>query len=109
MRPAGPALMECCQPLCSAGPERCPLPMVLTEAVSVSAPVSARFPGFRPKVLTEAVPVSAPVSVRGCPGFPVSVSRSGFGPVSVRFRSRFRSRFPPSFLPPFQGSTLFNS
>ncbi len=27
--------MECCQPLCSAGQERCPLPMVLTEAVPV--------------------------------------------------------------------------
>ena len=45
MRPAGPALMECCQPLYSAGPERCPLPMVLTEAVPVSPiPVSPIVP-----------------------------------------------------------------
>ena len=41
--------MECCQPLCRAGPERCPRPMVLTEAVPVCPPVSV-----------EAVPISPP-------------------------------------------------
>ena len=52
--------MECCQPLCRAGPERCPLPMVLTEAVPVSV-----CPGFGLGLSRFRSPVSVP-------GFPPS-------------------------------------
>ncbi len=95
MRPAGadgpgPALMECCQPLCSAGPERCPLPMVLTEAV----PVSVRgCPGFGPRLSrSEAFPEAVPVS--RFPGFP----HRSFRP--------FRARLIPSVGFRRSGSTL---